>query len=166
MLLGQNSCPSDASLHLHRIKDVAIGAMMPLCGHRSPLQQAAQHQHQCAEHGALERGKMWSVTHKKNTPHHNDLVRFFKVRSLKRQKITKQVVKSSNNTSKTKYVTMITQIKIVPVSFLSRSGLFSVSKLILSLSMGIPLFLYQPFTINRTLEIFRFEKQPPTVIYI
>lgn len=58
MLLGQNSCASDASVHLHRIKDVAIGAMMPLCGHRLPLQQAAKHQHQSAEHGALKRRKM------------------------------------------------------------------------------------------------------------
>lgn len=58
MLLGQNSCTSDASVHLHHVKDVAIGVMMPLCGHRFPLQQAAKHQHQCAEHGALKRRKM------------------------------------------------------------------------------------------------------------
>ena len=58
MLPGQCSGASDASVHLHRIEDVAVGPTMPLCGHWFPLQQAAEHQQDCTEHGAFQQ-KMW-----------------------------------------------------------------------------------------------------------
>jgi len=53
VLLGQSPGGSGASVHVHCVEDLAVGPMMPLCGHEVPLQQAAEHQQDCTEHGAF-----------------------------------------------------------------------------------------------------------------